>query len=160
MKPLLSELLPCSGMHSPIRANRYPLTTITGAQRASDQCSLAPRRRRPPRRPQHSLPCFMHSEAQRPWQLIRPSACSIRRRHASPAHAGRPRRHDRFLNWSPVVGALQRHWSCEEPTAMALLKLKHAILEFAAPIPPLCLEALRSRFQGAQATVDPCHLVG
>src|SRR5438034_7354917 len=38
MKPLLSELfLPCSGMHSPIRANRYPLTTITGAQRASGQ---------------------------------------------------------------------------------------------------------------------------
>src|SRR5262245_55844524 len=38
MKPLLSELfLPCSGMHSPIRANRYPLTTITGAQRASAQ---------------------------------------------------------------------------------------------------------------------------
>jgi hypothetical protein len=35
---LLSELfLPCSGMHSPIRANRYPLTTITGAQRASGQ---------------------------------------------------------------------------------------------------------------------------
>ena len=34
MKPLLSELfLPCSGMHSPIRANPYPLTTITGAQR-------------------------------------------------------------------------------------------------------------------------------
>jgi len=29
--------LPCSGMHSPIRANRYPLTTITGAQRASGQ---------------------------------------------------------------------------------------------------------------------------
>src|SRR6476469_7942448 len=38
MKPLLSELfLPCSGMHSPIRANRYPLATITGAQRASGQ---------------------------------------------------------------------------------------------------------------------------
>src|SRR6516165_7418307 len=38
MKPLLSGLfLPCSGMHSPIRANRYPLTTITGAQRASGQ---------------------------------------------------------------------------------------------------------------------------
>jgi hypothetical protein len=38
MKPLLSELfLPCSGMLSPIRANRYPLTTITGAQRASGQ---------------------------------------------------------------------------------------------------------------------------
>jgi hypothetical protein len=38
MKPLLSELfLPCSGMHSPSRANRYPLTTITGAQRASGQ---------------------------------------------------------------------------------------------------------------------------
>src|SRR5215472_5574936 len=38
MKPLLSELfLPCCGMHSPIRANRYPLTTITGAQRASGQ---------------------------------------------------------------------------------------------------------------------------
>ena len=38
MKPLLSEIfLPCSGMHSPIRANRYPLTTITGAQRASGQ---------------------------------------------------------------------------------------------------------------------------
>src|SRR5215813_10413116 len=38
MKPLLSKLfLPCSGMHSPIRANRYPLTTITGAQRASGQ---------------------------------------------------------------------------------------------------------------------------
>jgi len=38
MKPLLSELfLPCSGMHSPIWANRYPLTTITGAQRASGQ---------------------------------------------------------------------------------------------------------------------------
>src|SRR5262249_44540675 len=38
MKPLLSELfLTCSGMHSPIRANRYPLTTITGAQRASGQ---------------------------------------------------------------------------------------------------------------------------
>src|SRR6516165_2752714 len=38
MKPLLSELfLPCSGMHSPVRANRYPLTTITGAQRASGQ---------------------------------------------------------------------------------------------------------------------------
>src|SRR6187401_2129274 len=38
MKPLLSELfLSCSGMHSPIRANRYPLTTITGAQRASGQ---------------------------------------------------------------------------------------------------------------------------
>src|SRR5437763_13180327 len=38
MKPLLSELfLPCSGMHSPIRANRHPLTTITGAQRASGQ---------------------------------------------------------------------------------------------------------------------------
>jgi hypothetical protein len=38
MKPLLSELfLPCSRMHSPIRANRYPLTTITGAQRASGQ---------------------------------------------------------------------------------------------------------------------------
>src|SRR6516162_11881627 len=38
MKPLLSELfLPCSGIHSPIRANRYPLTTITGAQRASGQ---------------------------------------------------------------------------------------------------------------------------
>src|SRR5438094_10577955 len=38
MKLLLSELfLPCSGMHSPIRANRYPLTTITGAQRASGQ---------------------------------------------------------------------------------------------------------------------------
>src|SRR5438093_9703430 len=38
MKPLLSELfLPCSGMHSPIRANRYPLTTITGTQRASGQ---------------------------------------------------------------------------------------------------------------------------
>jgi hypothetical protein len=38
MKPLLSELfLPCSGMHSPIRANRYPLTTITGAQRTSGQ---------------------------------------------------------------------------------------------------------------------------
>src|SRR6266566_640889 len=38
MKPLLSELfLPCSGMHSSIRANRYPLTTITGAQRASGQ---------------------------------------------------------------------------------------------------------------------------
>src|SRR5262249_4474203 len=33
--------------------------------------SLAPRRRRPPRRPQHSLPCFMHPGAQRPWQLIR-----------------------------------------------------------------------------------------
>src|ERR1700741_2131090 len=38
MKPLLSELfLPCSGMHSPSRANRYPLTTITGAQRACGQ---------------------------------------------------------------------------------------------------------------------------
>src|SRR5207247_11116758 len=38
MKPLLSELfLPCSGMHSPVRANRHPLTTITGAQRASGQ---------------------------------------------------------------------------------------------------------------------------
>src|ERR1044072_3574809 len=38
MKPLLSELfLPCSGMYSPIRANRYPLATITGAQRASGQ---------------------------------------------------------------------------------------------------------------------------
>src|SRR5215510_15638854 len=38
MKPLLSKLfLPCSGMHSPIRAKRYPLTTITGAQRASGQ---------------------------------------------------------------------------------------------------------------------------
>src|SRR5262252_3769408 len=38
MKPLLSELfLPCSGKHSPMRANRYPLTTITGAQRASGQ---------------------------------------------------------------------------------------------------------------------------
>src|SRR6266566_4487510 len=38
MKPLLSELfLPCSRMHSPIWANRYPLTTITGAQRASGQ---------------------------------------------------------------------------------------------------------------------------
>src|SRR5262249_17843702 len=38
MKPLLSELfLPCSGTPSPIRANRYPLTTITGAQRASGQ---------------------------------------------------------------------------------------------------------------------------
>src|ERR1700752_3046130 len=38
MKPLLSELfVPCSGMHSPMRANRYPLTTITGAQRASGQ---------------------------------------------------------------------------------------------------------------------------
>jgi hypothetical protein len=38
MKPLLSELfLPCSGMHSPIWANRYPSTTITGAQRASGQ---------------------------------------------------------------------------------------------------------------------------
>src|SRR5262249_27938421 len=29
--------LPCSGKHSPMRANRYPLTTITGAQRASGQ---------------------------------------------------------------------------------------------------------------------------
>jgi hypothetical protein len=38
MKPLLSELfLPCSRMHSPLWANRYPLTTITGAQRASGQ---------------------------------------------------------------------------------------------------------------------------
>src|SRR6266700_5335112 len=38
MKPLLSELfLPCSGMHSPIRANRYPLTTISGSQSASGQ---------------------------------------------------------------------------------------------------------------------------
>src|SRR5262245_37936695 len=38
MKPLLSELfLPCSRMRSPIWANRYPLTTITGAQRASGQ---------------------------------------------------------------------------------------------------------------------------
>src|SRR5215470_19071843 len=38
MKPLLSELfLPCSGKHSPMRANRCPLTTITGAQRASGQ---------------------------------------------------------------------------------------------------------------------------
>src|SRR5262249_46388127 len=38
MKPSLSELfLPCSGKHSPMRANRYPLTTITGAQRASGQ---------------------------------------------------------------------------------------------------------------------------
>src|SRR5262249_21360132 len=38
MKPLLSKLfLPRSGMHSPIRANRYPLTTITGAQTASGQ---------------------------------------------------------------------------------------------------------------------------
>src|SRR5215813_10547155 len=38
MKPLLSELfLSCSRMHSPIWANRYPLTTITGAQRASGQ---------------------------------------------------------------------------------------------------------------------------
>src|SRR5262249_13008621 len=33
--------------------------------------SLAPRRRRPPRRPQHSLPCFMHPGVQRPWQLSR-----------------------------------------------------------------------------------------
>ena len=44
MKPLLSELfLPCSGKHSPMRANRCPLTTITGAQRASGQTHLRAR---------------------------------------------------------------------------------------------------------------------
>jgi hypothetical protein len=31
--------------------------------------SLTPRRRRPPCRPRHSLPCFMHPGAQRPWQV-------------------------------------------------------------------------------------------
>src|SRR4029453_15096229 len=33
--------------------------------------SLTPRRRRPPCRPRHSLARFIHSGAQRPWQLIR-----------------------------------------------------------------------------------------
>jgi CRP-like cAMP-binding protein len=33
--------------------------------------SLTPRRRRPPCRPRHSLARFIHSGAQRPWQLTR-----------------------------------------------------------------------------------------
>src|SRR5262249_51647909 len=44
--------------------------------------SLAPRRRRPPRRPQHSLPCFMHSGAQRPWQLTHTSVHRVRKAFA------------------------------------------------------------------------------
>jgi hypothetical protein len=238
MKPLLSELfLPCSG----------DAFTHSGKSLSVDdnyRCSkglrsiLARTKTRPTSAPTAAqLTLFHASGCAAPMATHSAAACSITRRHASPAHAGRPRHHDRFLgpllarlrccgsgvgpqgapsariwgasgpylggscplsggsdvtkvattvhplrcqralviaqaarrgacgappsgDWSPVVGALQRRWSCEEPTAMALLKLNGAILEFAAPIPPLCLEALRSRSQGAQATVDPCHLVG
>jgi hypothetical protein len=69
--------------------------------------SLAPRRRRPPRRPQHSLPCFMHPGAQRPWQLIRSP-----RRRGRAASAGLPGQ-----AISPFANSRQRSASVFEASA-------------------------------------------
>ena len=76
MKPLLSELyltvfrdaFTHSGKSLSVDDN---YRCSKGLRSNSLTGSLAPRRRRPPRRPQHSLPCFMHPGAQRPWQLTR-----------------------------------------------------------------------------------------
>src|SRR6516165_9650550 len=115
MKPLLSELfLPCSGMYSPVRANRHPLTTITGAQRASGQTHSRARSHqdvadlRADRSTAYLVSC--HPGAQRPWQLIRsPSRRGRAVWAVSRSQLQRLYRH--LTELDRALAELQREWS-------------------------------------------------